>query len=206
MFRNAAQYVCAGGPRVAILLCAAAFCSPAAERQLAVVINRAGIEPKILAEAQEHAARIFSYAGIDLSWEWYRSRREGEKVHFDEKVLTQRPLFLQLLPTKGVTISKSALGYANVTEERGEMTVVFCGRLEDLVYRLDWRVNRAQILGHTIAHEIGHLLSIVKHGPTGIMRGQWDERDYSRMGRGELLFTAAEAARMRAAVRRRAEN
>lgn len=205
MFRNAARYVCAGGPRVAILLCAAAFCSPAAERQLVVVINPAGTDPKILAAAQEDAARIFGHAGIDLSWEWRRSRREGEKAVFDEKVSAQRPLFLQLLPTKGVTISKAALGYANVTEERGEMAVVFCGRLEDLVHRLDWRVNRAQILGHTIAHEIGHLLSIVKHSPTGIMRGNWDEQDYWRMGRGGLLFTAAEAARMRAAVRRRAE-
>lgn len=206
MFRNAARYVCAGGPGVAVLFCAAALCSPAAEKQLVVVINRAGIEPKMLAVAQEDVTRIFGYAGIDLSWEGCRSRREGEKVvfDFDEKLLAQRPLFLQLVLTKGVTISKAALGYATVTEEGGDGAVVFCGRLQYLVRSVDGRASRAQVLGHTMAHEIGHLLSIVKHEPTGIMRGQWDGRDCWRMGRGEMLFTAEEAARMRAAVRRRA--
>jgi hypothetical protein len=64
--------------------------------------------------------------------------------------------------------------------------------------------SRVPILGHAMAHEIRHLLGRV-HVRTGLMRGKWDEVDYRRMVRGEMCFTAQEAAEMCKHVRRRAD-
>jgi len=35
----------------------------------------------------------------------------------------------------------------------------------------------SQILGHVIAHELGHLLGSETHSPTGIMRADWNFKD-----------------------------
>jgi hypothetical protein len=56
----------------------------------------------------------------------------------------------------------------------------------------------AILLGHVLAHEITHLLEgICRHSPTGIMKQQWDWRDYSDMSRLKLSFAADDIALMR---------
>ena len=51
------------------------------------------------------------------------------------------------------------------------------------------------ILGHVIAHEIGHLLlPYNSHARTGLMRGGWDTQQAMRAATGALTFTPKEAA------------
>lgn len=64
--------------------------------------------------------------------------------------------------------------------------------------------EKGQILGHGMAHEIGHvLLDQASHSPTGLMRARWDREDFQDMVGGELVFTSEEAERVRAEVMRR---
>ena len=61
-----------------------------------------------------------------------------------------------------------------------------------------------QLLGHAIAHEIGHLLlNSSAHSPAGIMRARWNTKDLLRAARGDLLFNALQAESMRGEVLRR---
>ena len=51
-----------------------------------------------------------------------------------------------------------------------------------------------QILGHAVAHEIGHLfLNLKSHSATAIMRGDWDLKDLQDASNGYLLFTPQQA-------------
>ena len=64
--------------------------------------------------------------------------------------------------------------------------------------------SKGQILGHGMAHEIGHvLLHHAAHSPAGLMRSQWDRTDFENMVGGNLHFTSKEAERVRAEVSRR---
>ena len=64
--------------------------------------------------------------------------------------------------------------------------------------------TKGQILGHGIAHEIGHvLLQQAGHSPVGLMRAQWHRTDFENMVGGNLHFTSEEAERVRTEVSRR---
>jgi len=61
-----------------------------------------------------------------------------------------------------------------------------------------------QILGHAIAHEVGHLLlNRQVHSPHGIMRGEWGFADFRDMTEGMFLFTPQQTEFLRADARRR---
>ncbi len=68
----------------------------------------------------------------------------------------------------------------------------------------DRRVSMGQILGHAIAHEVGHLLLNQQvHSPHGIMRGEWGLTDFRDINCGLLRFTPQQAEVLRTDVRRR---
>jgi hypothetical protein len=59
-------------------------------------------------------------------------------------------------------------------------------------------VSVATILGHGLAHEIGHLLlGNNSHAPAGIMRARWQPADLTSASQGRLLFSPLESQQMR---------
>ena len=64
----------------------------------------------------------------------------------------------------------------------------------------------AQILGHAMAHETGHLLLWSKsHSSTGIMKASWSREDLREIAMGHLAFTFQEAEVMRGNAKARAK-
>ena len=60
-------------------------------------------------------------------------------------------------------------------------------------------LDTGAVLGHTIAHEVGHLLlPRGTHGPAGLMRATWRMEDMRDAAQGHLGFSPAEAAIIRA--------
>jgi len=82
---------------------------------------------------------------------------------------------------------------------------VFYGRIEHFardVHRDETEIP--VILGHVMAHEIGHLLlGSASHSKTGIMCGQWDRNYLRRALIGRQLFTPEQIERIQAEVPRR---
>ncbi len=78
---------------------------------------------------------------------------------------------------------------------------VFYHQVEELARSADVSTDLDQILGHVIAHEIGHLLfGADSHSRTGIMKASWADGDLRSASRGILLFTPEQSDRMRAEV------
>jgi hypothetical protein len=51
-----------------------------------------------------------------------------------------------------------------------------------------------RVLGHVLAHEIGHVLQGTgRHSPSGVMKAHWDEDDYIIMRSKNIEFTREDA-------------
>ena len=73
---------------------------------------------------------------------------------------------------------------------------VFYDRIETVSKTGD--VSLSTMLGHAIAHEIGHvLLGTTDHSRSGIMKARWGRADYRQAGIGLMKFTAREGEAIR---------
>jgi hypothetical protein len=100
-------------------------------------------------------------------------------------------------------VSRNALGFAVAVQGDSVYATVFRNPL--LAMSSGGRWSEAVLLGHAIAHELGHLLlGTSEHLRYGLMAGHWRDTDLDRASFGLLLFSPAEAARMRAEALRRA--
>ncbi len=144
------------------------------------VYNLANVPSTTLSSAQQVATTIYRAAAIDTTWQECPCSTE----------LGPNDLLLRIVPkllgSMRADFRDNNLGFAAVGADGGVLATIFYHRVEALTRGGD----SSKILGHAIAHEIGHLLLGSKaHTETGIMRGYWS-RDYLKLAdRGLLLFT-----------------
>jgi len=169
---------------------------PTRNPQLAVfVYDRAKVSRVTLEEAERDAARVFARS-VDIAW-------ENCPPEATSPTCAHPPAGFHLtvrLIAHPLTLPDAACGVAFLNDEGGAYADVFF----DPVKRLrgdDAPMKLAAILGHVMAHEIGHLLlGSHSHSQSGIMQGQWHQDELSRIFEGRLLFTAEQAAQIRTHV------
>ena len=155
----------------------------------------------VLAQAQQVAWRIVRETGVNTEWVNCQASdldpRESDPG-CDEPV---RPadVALRLLPdwmAKAAGTRASIYGFAKPPY----IAFVFFDRVEDLVESGATEASHV-ILGHLLAHELGHLLLGRKgHSRKGIMRIPWKQRELKLAEQGRLLFTDGESERMSSQV------
>jgi len=181
------------------------------------VRNYAGVAPKILTEAEEVATGIFRKAGMETRWADIVLTTENDRENSaDHPASTLAGIQLSILPREMSDRSglpDNVMGLAPGTGPDRSMVYVFDSKVDILYWsmlsayssgHLDRQVSKAQILGHAIAHELGHLLLNQQvHSEHGIMRGEWGFEDWRDAAYGIVLFTRQQAEVLRADVRRR---
>ncbi len=160
------------------------------ERWVAHVIVRdyAGLPRGARVAATEIAGTVLGRAGVPSDW---RDSGPGDVLL---EVLGPR----QCTALRG---SSDALGLALLLKQgsRTSYAAVFLEKAEALARLGD--ASTAQVLGHAMAHEIGHLLLETReHSATGLMRARWSGSELKRAAWGQLLFTPEQSARLRAVV------
>jgi hypothetical protein len=165
------------------------------------IYNYAGIDGAALARAKEEAGRILGRAGIGAKWvDCPLTGSEVDKYPDCVDLPEFLGLVLRLRPGIAPTalLGRSRIfGYALLPEGGG------CGTYAD-VYAggADLLANGSEsftviLLGHLMAHELGHLLlGTPGHAAVGIMCCPWGRPETEGAAQGRLLFDPAEAKRM----------
>ncbi len=178
------------------------------ERSLTItlhVYNYAHIVTTLLARAEGEATTIFRRAGVEAVWvDCPLSGAELEKFPACQERMGAADFVLRIRSspmTPKAAAHNDALGsaLACLQDEAGCSAEVFYQRVTEWAGSGD--ISVYQLLGHAMAHEIGHLLlGPNSHSRDGIMRPQWNPSDLRVIAQASLRFTPEQAAHLRAAV------
>jgi len=180
------------------------LCAGYDNSSLTVIIHDyVGLKDSVLRRSEIEATRIL---GVPVSW-----------VHcseFDERTpaagLCQQAvqpgaLRVDVLPKAATRrgASVGSAGYA-IPVGPGEFGV-HCGVFYDRVQQISRRTNNeAVVLGHAVAHELGHLLlGVNAHSPGGLMRAHWTPRDLALAAQGKLLLLDVEKQKVQDNISKR---
>ena len=153
------------------------------------VLNQAKVPDAVLLRAQAQTTRIYSSAGITVRW---RDRLEmSTQPHFIVNITTNP------LNGRGDISSSGVMGMApGLKEAHGMHAWAFYATIQ--AFAALHGLDAGSLLGHVIAHEIGHLLlRNNSHSQTGLMRAGWDKLQVTRLAACVLTFTPKESALIR---------
>ena len=163
-----------------------------------------------LATAERVAGKIFQNVGVELSW--VDCPLTGPTAQLNPACTAPNALtgiHLNIVPdfAEGPWVGKSAMGFAVATPppNRGQCASVSSARAIRML--LDAReLTLGQLLGHGIAHEIGHLLlGTNSHSPSGLMCAHWNVYELKLAAYSQLRFSPEQAVTVRSDVRARRE-
>ena len=151
---------------------------------LAVCVqHRETVNNLVMAKAQAIVSEVFAEAGVRIDWIPSRLCR----------IATGTAIRLEMDPVVPTHFASETLAYALPYAGSGTTIHVFYLRIME-----NHRELGAEILGHVIAHEIGHVLEgIARHSPEGLMKAHWGLHDYMRMKKQRLCFSAEDVELMR---------
>jgi hypothetical protein len=168
------------------------------------VFNYAEVSPETWNLAQEVAARIIYRTGLETHWLKCSLSSEGNLIPAAcEQPAEPSDLVLRLVPVSAATRAQFGEGTLGIAAQPEKGTPgsasVFYRRAEQLAR--GGAASPPVILGHAVAHEIGHLLlGSNSHSPLGLMRARWSRQDLQNATLGNLLLTPEQAEAVRARV------
>jgi len=160
------------------------------------VFNDAAAPRPVVEFAEQEASRIFMATGLEITWVDCEARQAS--VPSASCLGPQGPthLNLRILP-RGRKVKEDSFGVAFLAADG---TGTYIDIFYDAVEKLDHESNASpgRLLGHVMAHEIGHLLiGSHAHSNRGIMCPVWSQRELRSLEMGSLFFTGDQARRMR---------
>jgi hypothetical protein len=156
-----------------------------------LAVNQADVPDIILKQAELEATRIFAAIGITLLW---TNTTPGSAEPYPASAAQ---LKITIIPESRMKQHRRNLGAAQRFDVRA---YAFYNRIEGLSHHNG--IDVASLLGHVIAHEIGHLLlPYDSHTSSGLMRGEWNRGQLKDTAKGVLAFTAEQAELIRTYVR-----
>jgi hypothetical protein len=171
--------------------------------------DRAQVPNAVLRDATFEATRLFQAAGIHVTWEqplvegpedsgldMTNSKRSGSQ-NPDERPY----LVVRLVRGMPATVSPRALGFALPFAHTGAGVSICYDRVDALAR--SGIAATPVILGHALAHEIGHvLLRSSEHTAGGLMQRDWSLASWKLASMGLVAFRPEEAERLSAGVAR----
>jgi hypothetical protein len=165
--------------------------------------------PSMRADAIRIAAAIVEQAGIAADWhdctdesmrpECQDARRSlNFIVRFMPRFVPAGQgsrIALEAKTTSGA--QQSELGFAIIDPSTlvGAMATIYHDRVLAVARRAG--VERSELLGRALAHEVGHLLlQATGHSPSGLMRAVWTDEELTQNRADDWLFTTADRLRL----------
>jgi hypothetical protein len=180
-----------------LFLSTSLFCWGAESTVSIRVYSEVALSNKVLTQAEQEGARIFQQARVKTIWVncELAFAATDSRCH-DMPGPTH--LVLRLIP-KALSAADSIFGMAFLSQKGGVYGDVFVDSIEHL--HRDSGAPIARILGHVMAHEVGHLLlGSHSHSSIGIMCPSWHSEQLRMVEMGTLFFTAEQARAMQTKI------
>lgn len=162
--------------------------------RLAVEIrNYSGVPPDTLRCAETQASRIYAGAGLTIEWRELPAPVLGKEQPSSDQTAVRPVATVNLLPDSMAAQLRrrsEVFGFA-----AGDVAYVFTDRI--LAAGKEVNASIPVVLGHVMAHELGHVFLGEGHTVGGIMTSKLGPREFGRMDMGDLLFLPAQAQRMK---------
>jgi hypothetical protein len=159
-----------------------------------------------LAMAERVASKIFQNVGVELSWVDCPLTAPAAQLNpACTTPHTPTDIHLNVVPDLAAWVGESAMGTSVATPppDRGQFAYISYARANRVLFEAH-QLTLGQLLGHGIAHEIGHLLlGTNSHSPSGLMCAHWNAQDLKLLARGQLSFSKDQAVAIRGDVRAR---
>ena len=147
-----------------------------------------------LLQAEQNTKRIFLHSGVDVLWRPCRPSDSSSLECPDPGPMTPAVRLVTRLKVAPGRVHADAMGYA--IGYVATVSVEFAKQLEKSLMG-----PLPEILGHIMAHEIGHLLLPgYAHSVTGIMRAHWRQVEWTLICQGKLNFLREEARFLRTSL------
>lgn len=148
--------------------------------------NRAGVPNTAVQGAQKMVAAIYAKHGIPVCWNRSSSAQPGDPCSPDKPIWRLR---LVLEPIAPSSVSAEVLGSARPFDPDSPIRIYF-DRVQPIIEQFP--LDSGVILGHILAHEIGHVLQgVLRHSSAGLMKPKFNRMDIVNM-RAHPLPLAAE--------------
>src|SRR5262249_2813878 len=177
-----------------------------APRPLVVrVVNSANVPQDVLTRARMEVERIYARSGVPIIWKLetpsdavYPTRPDLQAFQVIV-VITPRCINTQTCQNESAT--GTALGSNGIGTQRA---YIFADRVFEIALKFRKRIAIPEpeglVMGHAIAHEVGHLLLSPGHSESGLMTPEFNLQRIQAAVRGDLLFTPEQNERMRAVL------
>jgi hypothetical protein len=184
---------------------AALQAQPNEEKQITIrVRNYAWIESAVLSKAETTASRVLQEAGAKTAWALCL-----DGGTWSEEVACTKPpgpmdFTVNVLPSSmSQAFHRRGDVFGQATEDGvqgfGWIAWIFYDTIKSFAVERDLSVT--QLLGHALAHELGHLLlGANSHSGVGLMHAPWSSRELLAADQGPLYFSASESKRIQKAV------
>lgn len=168
----------------------------------------AHIPPNEMTTAERVASKILEKAGSELTW--VDCPMTGDPAQLNPACTAPHAptdIHLNIVPdlAVGPRVGKFAMGLAVATSppNRGQFASLSIARARNQLLEAP-ELTLGQLLGHGIAHEIGHLLlGTNSHSDTGLMSAHWNGQELKLAAYMQLVFSEKQAESIRADVRAR---
>jgi hypothetical protein len=160
------------------------------------VFNDAATSRPLLEFAEQEASRIFMAAGLEIHWVDCTARQENAPGSICPAPHGPTHLNLRIVQG-GRKVKEDSFGVAFLAADgTGTYIDVFYDAIKKLHHESN--TSMARLLGHVMAHEIGHLLiGSHAHSNWGIMCPVWRQRELRNMEIGPYSLPAIRLGRCR---------
>lgn len=176
----------------------------AASGQIAVIQLRVSVfnsspisSSAIIERAEGEAGRVLRDVGIEAIW-LNCPQEISQEASLDRCSEASFPshLHLQILRVShGLKVSTVGISFS-AEDGRGCYADLFYEPIQHL--EEETHVSQSVILGHAMAHELGHLLlGNNSHSPSGLMRAHWTREDLAKASVGNLRFSKKQCLKIR---------
>jgi hypothetical protein len=172
------------------------------------VYNYAGLDKNTTRVSASEAARIYQRVGVNIEWiDCPRTPEEADNYPACIQPTSPSRLTLRIISgqmAKRLRFSKKTFGRSWLPEMGGFGYVAAVSAQHAQAFARKIRHSEGSILGHLIAHELGHLLlGANSHAQTGIMRVPWRYKELEHIRQGTMFFDSTKAKQIRSGVQRR---